>query len=55
MEYSECNMNITYDLPKEIWEKVRLVYEKMTGWIGFAEDGLPYWYSTNEDEKSIFA
>ncbi len=60
MELQECNLNIRYDLPKEIWDKVPLVYEKMNGWIGFGKDGkgengIPYWFSYNENEKSIYA
>ncbi len=60
MELQECNLNIRYDLPKEIWDKIPLVYEKMNGWIGFGKDGkgengIPYWFSYNENEKSIYA
>ncbi len=60
MELHECNLNIRYDLPKEIWDKIPLVYEKMNGWIGFGqegkgENGIPYWFSYNENEKSIYA
>ncbi len=60
METHYCNMNIRYDLPKEIWEKVELVYAQMPGWLGFGKkgmgyEGLPYWYSFNGDEKYIFA
>lgn len=29
-----CNLNIRYDLPDEVWEKVSKVYESMPGWIG---------------------
>ena len=60
MELHECNLNIRYDFPKEIWDKIPLVYEKMNGWIGFGKDGngengIPYWFSYNENEKSIHA
>jgi hypothetical protein len=60
MKLHECNLNIRYDLPKEIWDKVPLVYEKMNGWLGFGKEGegangIPYWFSYNEDEKSISA
>jgi hypothetical protein len=60
MELHECNLNIRYDLPKEIWDKTPLVYEKMNGWIGFGKDGkgengIPYWFSYDKNEKSIFA
>ena len=60
MELYECNLNIRYDLPKEIWDKMPLVYERMNGWIGFGKDGkgengIPYWFSYNENEKSIYA
>ena len=39
MELHECNLNIGYDLSKEVWDKTPLVYEKMSGWIGFGKDG----------------
>ena len=53
MEFHECILNIRYDLPKEIWNKVPLVYEKMNGWIGFGKDGAPYWFNYDENKKSI--
>ncbi|WP_106794746.1 hypothetical protein [Aquimarina sp. Aq78] len=60
MEHQECNLNIRYDLSREIWDKVPLVYERMNGWIGFGkegkgENGIPYWFSYNEEDKSISA
>ncbi|WP_282086667.1 hypothetical protein [Aquimarina algiphila] len=60
IENQECVLNIRYDLPLEIWDKVMLVYEKMPGWLGYGkngngEEGIPYWFSFNESEKSIFA
>lgn len=30
-----CNLNIRYDLPDEVWDKVSKVYERMPGWIGY--------------------
>lgn len=60
MEYQECNLNIRYDLPKEVWNKLPLVYEKMNGWIGFGKDGngkngIPYWFGYMEEKKFIYA
>ncbi|MGH1388141.1 hypothetical protein [Kordia sp.] len=55
MEIQECNLNIRYDLPKEIWDKVPLIYQKMNGWIGFGKDGIPHWFSYDTNEKSIIA
>ncbi len=54
------NLNIRYDLPEEIWDKVTQVYESMNGWLGFNDDkgdeeSVPYWFSFNEDEKCISA
>lgn len=56
----ECNMNIRYDLPDEIWSQIPKVYEQMEGWLGFGKDGngengIPYWFSYKENEQSIFA
>ncbi|GAA4273636.1 hypothetical protein U6A24_18295 [Aquimarina gracilis] len=60
MEFHECNLNIRYDLPKEIWAKVELVYSQMHGWLGYGKkgigyEGIPYWFSYNEEEKYILA
>lgn len=60
MEYLECNLNIRYDLPKQIWDKVVSIYEQMPGWLGYGgngqgEEGIPYWFSYNDEEKSIYA
>jgi len=60
MEDQDCTLNIRYDLSQEIWDKVPTVYKKMTGWIGFRKDGkgengIPYWFSYNEEEKHILA
>jgi len=60
MELHECNLNIVIDSPQEVWDKLPLVYQEMDGWIGFGKDGngetgIPYWYSYNENEKSILA
>lgn len=55
-----CNLNIRYDLPKEIGDKMPAVYAQMSGWLGFGgtnggQPGIPYWFSFNPDEKSIYA
>ncbi len=60
MEILECNLNIRYDLPTELLDKVPLIYQKMTGWLGFGkegkgENGIPYWFSYDTNEKSILA
>ena len=55
MELHECNLNIRYDLPKEIWNKMPLVYEEMDCWLGYGNDKIPYWYSFDENEKSVYA
>lgn len=60
MTYQECNLNIRYDLPKEVWDQLETVYNQMTGWIGFGkngkgEDGIPYWFGYDENEKHILA
>ena len=60
MNFHECNLNIRYDLPKEILGKLETVYAQMDGWLGYGEEGkgyqdIPYWFSYNEDEKYILA
>ena len=51
-------MNIRYDLPTEILKRLELVYSRMPGWLGFGKegkgfDGIPYWFSFDENEKYI--
>ena len=47
--------------PKEIWDKVLLIYERSNGWLGFGkgedpdEKGLPYWFSFVETKKHVIA
>lgn len=60
MQRREMNLNIRYDLPQEIWDKVEHVYASLDGWLGYGdgktgEQGIPYWFSFNENEKHIFA
>ena len=54
------NLNIRYDLPDEIWNKVPTIYEAMDGWLGFGDgsngqDGIPFWFSYEYREKHISA
>ena len=58
MDYQECTLNIRCDLPAKIFNRRTVVYEKMPGWLGFGKDGageedIPYWFSYDEDQKSI--
>ncbi len=54
MKYHNRNLNIWYQLPKDVWDKIPSIYEKSEGWLGFRE-GIPCWYSHNESEKFIMA
>jgi hypothetical protein len=52
------NINIRYDLPQEVWDKVPDVYKNMDGWLGFGDGkngmkDIPYWYSFEENQMSI--
>ncbi|WP_433922952.1 hypothetical protein [Paenibacillus taichungensis] len=49
-----CNLNIRYDLPDEVWDKVSKVYERMPGWIGY-KSGVPYWFGSEEEDVFIEA
>ena len=53
----EITLNIRYDAPDEIWAKIPFIYSQMPGWLGFAEDNMPYWYSMDNsgDKKMISA
>ena len=60
MTRQECNLNIRYDLPDELLDKLPLIYEYMTGWLGLGDkengqEGIPYWFSYNENEKFVLA
>jgi hypothetical protein len=54
------NLNIRYDLPNSMWEKIGEVYENMDGWMGFGngntgDKGIPYWYGFDGEKTSISA
>ncbi|WP_315816950.1 hypothetical protein [Paraflavitalea speifideaquila] len=61
MNQQEMNLNIRYDAPDEVWDRVPVIYEQLKGWLGFNTDdksvknGSPYWFSFNENEKHITA
>ena len=61
MKTQEMNLNIRYDAPKEIWDKVPAIYKNMDGWLGYGdgknkgEYGIPYWFGFDENEKHILA
>lgn len=60
LKHQECNLNIWDHLPDEIWSKVPKVYESLPGWLGFGkngqgEEGIPYWFTFDEEKKSIIA
>lgn len=54
MNSHNCNLNIHYTAPDEIWDKIELVYKEMPYWIGFIK-GIPYWYGEESEEKCIWA
>ncbi|WP_405107060.1 hypothetical protein MHH28_26325 [Paenibacillus sp. FSL K6-1217] len=49
-----CNLDIWYYLPDEVWNKVAKLYERMPGWIGYI-DGIPHWHGQEEDDVYIKA
>jgi hypothetical protein len=56
------NLNIRYDLPKEIWKNIiPQIYNETPGFLGFASEemgyrkNLPHWFSFNESEKHVYA
>lgn len=62
MNPQEMNLNIRYDLPKEVWNTIiPEIYKEAEGWLGYATDnlqfriGLPHWFSFNDEEKYITA
>lgn len=61
MQQLEMVLNIRYDAPAEIWDKIPSIYSQLNGWLGYGnednagERGIPYWFSYNEDDKHIRA
>jgi hypothetical protein len=62
MNRQEMNLNIRYDLPTEVWDKLMPeIYQALDGWIGFGNEKakdrikLPHWFSFNEEQKHICA
>lgn len=55
------SLNIRYNAPPEIWNKIPFIYSQLNGWLGFGkggdfgEEGMPYWFSYNKDDKHINA
>lgn len=52
METYNINLNIHYSAPKEVWDKLEILYKEMPNWDGLA-GGCPRWYGT--DDKLIEA
>lgn len=44
------NLNISWDAPQEVWDKLNKLYSEMPNYKGYV-DGCPVWY--NEDNKII--
>lgn len=49
-----CNLNIWYYLPDEVWDKVTDIYASMPGWLGYIDE-IPYWFGQEADEIYITA
>lgn len=54
LDFQSMNLNIRYDAPQEVWNKVPQIYEKLEGWLGY-NSNLPYWFGFDEDKKHICA
>ncbi|WP_299459127.1 hypothetical protein [uncultured Microscilla sp.] len=50
-----CNLNIHYNLPKKVWNKMPKVYKQLPGWKGWSKEGIPHWFGYDHDEVSISA
>ncbi|GEM_PF-2275780 len=33
LSFQSMNLNIRYDAPAEVWDKVGLIYEQLAGWM----------------------
>lgn len=52
MNSHNCNLNIWYYLPDEVWDKVANLYKVMPGWKGYI-DGIPHWFGLKDDDVFI--
>ena len=61
MERFDMNLNIRYDLPLELLERLPEIYFRTGNWIGFGEGyprgekGIPYWFNFDENQKHVLA
>jgi hypothetical protein len=55
MKHQSMNLNIRYDAPKEVWEKIPMIYAQTDGWLGDENNPIPNWFSYDEEEKYITA
>jgi hypothetical protein len=46
---------ISYELPDAERKKLTVVYERLPGFCGYAEDGIPLWFGPGEGEKHLRA
>ena len=37
----DSTLNIRYNAPAELWQKIPSIYEQISGWLGFGKDGIP--------------
>jgi len=51
----DATLNIRYDSPDELWQKMTSIYERMPGWLGFGKDGIPYWFGFDGDGNTKMA
>ena len=55
------NLNIRYDAPSEVWDKIASIYSRLNGWLGFGgggnqgQIGIPYWFSYEEEKMHVCA
>ncbi|MBS0030575.1 hypothetical protein ACTJJ0_26265 [Chitinophaga sp. 22321] len=47
----DATLNIGIDSSEEICRKIQIIYSKMPGWIGFAGNGIPHWFSFEHSDS----
>lgn len=47
-------LNVSYELPDDVWSKIAIEYERMPGWLGY-ENGIPIWFGREGDPENISA
>ena len=52
---NSITLTIPADLSDTEWRKIDMVYKMMPYWVGFHEDGCPYWFGDESKDRFLYA